>query len=58
LLVWRTERLELGVGVGADFAVEVNLFVPRGSPFHGTRLLLESKFEHPRRITREVNGRE
>jgi hypothetical protein len=43
LLAWRTECLELGVGVGADFAVEVNLFVPRGGPFHGNKLLLQFK---------------
>src|SRR5690348_12358628 len=34
-LAWRTECLEFGVCVRADFAVEVNLFVPRGGPFHG-----------------------
>ena len=28
------EELELGVGVRADFAVEVDLFVLRGNPFH------------------------
>src|SRR5215469_1759607 len=39
LLARRTECLELGVRVGADFAVEVNLFVPRGGPFHGNALL-------------------
>jgi hypothetical protein len=27
-------RLELGVGVRADFAVQVDLFVLRGNPFH------------------------
>jgi len=27
-------RLKLGVGVRADFAVEVDLFVLRGNPFH------------------------
>jgi hypothetical protein len=26
--------LEFGVGVGADFAVQVDLFVLRGGPFH------------------------
>ena len=31
----RSEGLELGVGVGANFAVEVDLFVLRGNPFHG-----------------------
>src|SRR5260370_39434487 len=38
----RSNRLELGVGVRANFAVEVDFFVPRGNPFHGRRLLLES----------------
>ena len=27
-------RLKLGVGVGADFAVQANFFVLRGCPFH------------------------
>jgi hypothetical protein len=27
-------ELELGVGVRADFAVQVDLFVLRGNPFH------------------------
>ena len=27
--------LDLSVGVGADFAVQVDLFVLRGGPFHG-----------------------
>ena len=31
----RSEGLELGVGVGTNFAVEVDLFVLRGDPFHG-----------------------
>jgi hypothetical protein len=30
-----TTALELGVGVRANFAVEVDLFVFRGGPFHG-----------------------
>jgi hypothetical protein len=34
-----TEKLKLSVGVRADFAVQVNLFVLRGCPFHGKRLL-------------------
>jgi hypothetical protein len=32
---FRSERLELGVGVRTDFAVQINLFVLRGYPFHG-----------------------
>ena len=28
------KRLEFGVGVGANFAVEVDFFVLRGGPFH------------------------
>ena len=28
------EELQLGVGVRADFAVQVDLFVLRGCPFH------------------------
>jgi hypothetical protein len=28
------EGLKLGVGVRADFAVQVDLFVLRGNPFH------------------------
>jgi hypothetical protein len=34
-------RLELGVGVRADFAVQVDLFVLRGNPFHERRSLRE-----------------
>jgi hypothetical protein len=30
----RCEKLELSVGVGADFAVEIDFFVLRGGPFH------------------------
>jgi hypothetical protein len=30
-------RLELGVGVGTNFAVQVDFFMLRGSPFHGRR---------------------
>jgi len=30
-------RLEFGVGVRADFAIEVDLFVLRCGPFHGRR---------------------
>jgi hypothetical protein len=29
------EGLDFGVGVGVDFAVEVDFFVLRGGPFHG-----------------------
>lgn len=28
-------KLEFGVGVRADFAVEIDFFVLRGDPFHG-----------------------
>jgi len=31
----RFNELELGVGVRTDLAVEVDLFVLRGNPFHG-----------------------
>ena len=31
----RPKRLKLGVGVRANFAIEVDFFVLRGSPFHG-----------------------
>jgi hypothetical protein len=33
------EGLKLGVGVRADFAVQVDLFVLRGNPFHERRSL-------------------
>jgi hypothetical protein len=33
------ERLEFGVGVRTDLAVEVDLFVLRGNPFHVRRSL-------------------
>ena len=36
----RSRELELGVGVRADFAVQIDLFVLRGYPFHG-RVSLE-----------------
>jgi hypothetical protein len=35
------EELELGVGVRADLAIEIDLFVLRGDPFHGERSLSE-----------------
>ena len=50
-------RLELSVGVRADFAVEVDLFVLRGGPFHGERLLLRPKFPATESITRSEAGR-
>jgi len=31
----RPKRLKLGVGVRANFAIEVDFFVLRGNPFHG-----------------------
>ena len=33
-------RLELGVSVGANFAVQVDFFVLRGNPFHGPNSLI------------------
>jgi len=35
----RTQKLEFGVGVGADFAVQANIFVLGRRPFHGCVLL-------------------
>jgi hypothetical protein len=35
------EGLQFGVGVRADFAVEIDLFVLRGNPFHVRRSLSE-----------------
>jgi hypothetical protein len=35
------EGLKFGVGVRADFAVEIDLFVLRGNPFHVRRSLSE-----------------
>jgi hypothetical protein len=44
-------RLEFGVGVRADFAVEIDFFMLRCGPFH--RWLLEDREQHcPDRITR------
>src|SRR5258708_15313623 len=42
------DELELGVGVRTDFAVQVDLFVLRGNPFHERRSLREinDKREH------------
>jgi hypothetical protein len=34
-----SEVLQFGVGVRADFAVQVDFFVLRCGPFHGRRLL-------------------
>jgi hypothetical protein len=49
----RTAReLELGVGVGTDFAVQVDFFVLRSGPFHG-RKLLETKWM---RASEEYHG--
>ena len=43
---WRVlERLKFCVGVRADFAVQVDLFVLRGSPFHERRSLREINSE-------------
>jgi hypothetical protein len=50
MLAWRTESLKLGVGVGTDFAVQINLFVPRGCPFHEKKLLWKSNIEDLHRI--------
>jgi hypothetical protein len=32
---WNVRKLQLGVGVRADFAVQIDFFVLRGYPFHG-----------------------
>ena len=37
------KRLQLGVGVRANFAVEVDFFVLRSSPFHGRRLRMRGR---------------
>ena len=42
------DRLELGVRVRTDFAVQIDLFVLRGNPFHERRSLrgINDKREH------------
>lgn len=53
-------RLEFGVGVRADFAVEVDLFVLRCGPFHGRRSFV-GVMQDPERVaqvTKEGNTEE
>src|SRR5262249_5915223 len=50
-VVWPTGRLKLCVSVGANFAVQINLFVLRGRPFHGNKLLGKSIFERGKSST-------
>jgi len=52
-------RLELGVGVRADFAVQVDLFVLRGNPFHERRSLrkFNDKREHSMGARKEEEGK-
>lgn len=46
--------LELGVGVRADFAAQINFFVLRSNPFHGSKTPLEMKLiEDGLRIARD-----
>ena len=48
-------RLKLGVGVGADFAVQINVFVLRGGPFHcGGSFLFENGLLDTKKITQEI----
>jgi len=51
-------RLEFGVGVRADFAVQVDFFVLRGYPFHGGGSLEKTSATRARiaRIFRMGNG--
>ena len=56
----RAQGLDLSVGVGADFAVQVDLFVLRCGPFHGRLLRIRSsRHEHStiNRRRREQNFR-
>jgi len=41
----RPKGLKLGVGVRANFAIEVDFFVLRGNPFHGRGSLADLKHE-------------
>jgi hypothetical protein len=53
-------RLEFGVGVRADFAVEVDLFMLRCGPFHGRRSfgLVMQDSESVSQLTKERNTEE
>jgi len=53
------EGLELGVGVRADFAIQVDLFVLRGNPFHERRSFREfnDKREHSTGARKEEEGK-
>ena len=48
----RPDRLELGVGVRTNFAVEVDFFVLRGNPFHGGGSFGSQMRNDLKRITR------
>jgi hypothetical protein len=49
------DGLKFGVGVRADFAVQIDLFVLRGDPFHerGSLRAFNSKQEHSRSPLKE-----
>jgi hypothetical protein len=54
----QSRELELGVGVRVDFAVQIDLFVLRGYPFHG-RVSLEMTAEDRKsipRLAKKENG--
>jgi hypothetical protein len=52
-------RLEFGVGVRADFAVQVDLFVLRSNPFHerGSFSEFNDKREHSTAFRKVEEGR-
>jgi len=47
----RSKKLQLGVGVRANFAIEVDFFVLRGNPFHGRGSFGSQMDNNPKRIT-------
>jgi len=49
-------RLELGVGVRADLAVEVDLFVLRGNPFHVRALLERNNYRRKNSMNYKMQG--
>ena len=53
-------RLEFGVGVRTDFAVQVDLFMLRCGPFHGRRSFSEVMQDPERvsQVTKEGNTEE
>jgi hypothetical protein len=51
------DGLKFGVGVRADFAVQIDLFVLRGDPFHERGSLRAFNYKRKHSMSAEKNGR-